>query len=55
MPRKPENDIMEAAKRKLDPKAVLNAVINDMHDDELEAALVDAGVAVYVQEGEQND
>lgn len=55
MPRKPDQTVLEAAKKKLDPKAILNATINEMHNDELEAALVEAGVAVYVQDGEEND
>ena len=50
MPRKPSKQVLEAAKKNLDPKNVLNAVINDMHDDELERRLVDAGLAKYVEE-----
>lgn len=52
MPRIPDENTINASKRKLDPKAVLNAVINDMHNDELEKALVEAGVARYVTEDE---
>ena len=56
MARVPDNKTLEAAKKKLDPKAVLNAVINDMHDPELEKRWVEAGVARYVEEGpEEND
>lgn len=51
MARVPDERIKEAAKKSLDPKAVLNAVINDMHNPELEKQLVDAGVARYVEEG----
>ena len=37
MPKKPDKRILEAAKKKLDPKDVLNAVVNDIPDlaDEL--------------------
>lgn len=55
MARVPDEKTLEAAKKKLDPKAVLNAVINDMHDPELEKQLVEAGVARYVEEGPKND
>ena len=53
MPRKPSKEVIEAANKHLDPKDVLNAVINDMHDSELERRLVDAGLARYVEEKEQ--
>ena len=49
MPRKPTQEVLDAAKQKLDPIAVLNATINEMNDPELEKALVDAGVARYVE------
>lgn len=55
MARVPDERIREAAKKNLDPKAVLNAVINDMHNPELEKQLVEAGVARYVEEGPKND
>lgn len=55
MARVPDEKTLEAAKKNLDPKAVLNAVINDMHDPELEKQLVEAGVARYVEEGPKND
>lgn len=54
MPRKPSQEVIDAANKNLDPKDVLNAVINDMHDPELERRLVDAGLARYV-EGDHND
>ena len=50
MPRKPSQEVIEAANKHLDPKDVLNAVINDMHDSELERRLVDAGLARYIEE-----
>lgn len=50
MPRKPSKQVLEAANKHLDPKDVLNATINDMHDPELEKRLVDAGLARYVEE-----
>lgn len=49
MPRKPSREVVEAAKRSLDPRDVLNAVINDMGNPELERQLVEAGVAKYVE------
>lgn len=52
MPRKPSAEVLEARNAKLDPKAVLEATINEMNDPELERKLVDAGVAVYATEGE---
>lgn len=52
MPRRPNDTVLNAAKRTLDPKAVLNATINDMHDKELEQRLVDAGLARYVEENQ---
>lgn len=55
MARVPDEKIREAAKKNLDPKAVLNAVINDMHDPELEKQLVEAGVARYVEEGPKDN
>lgn len=50
MPQMPSRETLEAGKRKMDPKDVLEAVINDMHDSELEDKLVAAGVAVKVDE-----
>lgn len=50
MPRKPSKEIIEAGNRTLDPVKTLTAVINDMHDKELEKQLVDAGYAVKVGE-----
>lgn len=50
MPRKPDAATLAAKDRKLDPVKVLEAIINDMNDPELEQRLVDAGVAVKVEE-----
>ncbi len=50
MPRRPSDNTLKAKDAKLDPVKVVEAVINDMHDDELERRLVDAGVAVYAKE-----
>lgn len=50
MPRKPDEKVLEAAKKNLDPVKVLTAVINDMHNPELEQRLVDAGLAKKVEE-----
>lgn len=50
MPRKPSKEVIEAASKHLDPRDVLNAVINDMNDHVLEKRLVDEGLARYVEE-----
>lgn len=50
MPRKPSKQVLEAASKHLNPQDVLNATINDMNDPELEKRLVDAGLARYVEE-----
>lgn len=50
MPQMPSKEVLEAGKARLDPKDVLEAVINDMKDSELEDKLVAAGVAVKVDE-----
>lgn len=48
MPTKPSKEVLEAKDKELKPKDILEAVINEMHDDELEQRLIDAGVAVKV-------
>ena len=50
MPQMPSREVLEAGKARLNPKDVLEAVINDMNDPELEDKLVAAGVAVKVEE-----
>ena len=50
MPRIPDKATLEAKNKKLDPVRVVEAIINDMHDPELEQRLIDAGVAVKVEE-----
>ncbi len=50
MPRKPDAATLAAKDKKLDPVKVLEAVINEMGDPELEQRLIDAGVAVKVEE-----
>lgn len=50
MPRKPDAATLAAKDKQLDPVKVLEAVINDMNDPELEQRLIDAGVAVKVEE-----
>ena len=52
MPRKPDESTINAKNAKLNPVSVLEAVLNEMHDDELERRLVETGVAVYAKEGE---
>ena len=48
MPKKPPTEVLEAKNKDLKPKDILEACINEMHDDELEQRLIDAGVAVKV-------
>lgn len=48
MPIKPDKEVLEAKDKDLRPKDILEAVINEMHDPELEQRLIDAGVAVKV-------
>ena len=50
MPRIPDAATLAAKDKKLDPVKVVEATINDMHDSELEQRLIDAGVAVRVEE-----
>lgn len=50
MPRKPSKEVLEAKDKALDPVKVLEAIINDMNDQALEERLVEAGVAVRVEE-----
>lgn len=53
MPKMPTQEEMDLHKIALDPVAVVNAIINDMHDRELEQSLVDAGVAVFVSDNKE--
>ena len=50
MPRKPSKEVLEAKDKKLEPVKVLEAIINDMSDPALEERLIEAGVAVKVEE-----
>ena len=51
MPRRPSEEERNAKNARLDPVTVLEATINDMHNEELERRLVESGVAVYAEEG----
>ena len=48
MPKKPEKNIIEASKKKLDPKAVLSAIVNET--PELRDALLQAGLVEEIKE-----
>lgn len=48
MPKKPDKLIIEASKKKLDPHAVLSAVINET--PELRDALLEAGLVEEIKE-----
>ena len=50
MPRKPDKLTLEAKDKTLDPVKTLEAVINDMRDLALEERLIEAGIAVRVEE-----
>lgn len=50
MPRKPNKDIIEAAKVKLKPVDVLTAVLNEPECSELRQALIDAGLVEEIKE-----
>ena len=50
MPRKPDEATLRAKDVKLDTVQVLEAIINTMNDPGLEQRLVDAGVAVKIEE-----
>lgn len=44
MPKKPEQQIIDAAKKNLDPKAVLAVVLNQPECAELKNALIENGL-----------
>lgn len=48
MPKKPDNFTIQASKKKLDPKAVLSAIINET--PELRDALLKAGLVEEIKE-----
>ena len=48
MPKKPDKMTIDASKKKLDPKAVLSAVINET--PELRDALLEAGLVEEIKE-----
>ena len=48
MPKKPDKSTIDASKKKLDPHAVLSAIINET--PELREALLNAGVVEEIKE-----
>jgi len=48
MPKKPDKMTIDASKKKLDPKAVLSAIINET--PELRDALLEAGLVEEIKE-----
>lgn len=50
MPRKPTQDIINAAKKKLNPVDVLTAVLNEPECAELRQSLIDAGLVKEIKE-----
>lgn len=49
MPYIPDYETINELADNLEPRELLTAIINDMKDDELEAELVEAGYARYVE------
>lgn len=50
MPKKPDKQIIEAARKNLDPKEVLTVVLNQPECSELRQALIDAGLIEEIKE-----
>lgn len=50
MPRKPSNEVINAAKVKLNPVDVLTAVLNEPECSDLKHALIDAGLVKEIKE-----
>lgn len=48
MPKKPEQNIINASKAKIDPRAVLSAIVNET--PELRDALLNAGLVEEIKE-----
>ncbi len=54
MPSKPSNEILQAKDIDLTTVDILTVTINEMNNPNLERELVDAGLAEYVNESEDN-
>ena len=50
MPKKPDKNIINAAKKNLDPIAALTVVLNQPECSELRKALVEAGLVEEIKE-----
>ena len=50
MPKKPDKDIIKAAKKNLDPIATLSVVLNQPECAELKKALIEAGLVEEIKE-----
>lgn len=50
MPKKPDKKTIEAAKKNLDPKAVLAAVLNEPECAELKQGLIERGLIQEIKE-----
>ncbi len=50
MPRKPSEEIIEAAKHNLNPVDVINAVLNEPECADLRQALIDANLVNEIKE-----
>jgi hypothetical protein len=50
MPKKPDKDIINAAKKNLDPIATLSVVLNQPECAELKKALIEAGLVEEIKE-----
>jgi hypothetical protein len=49
MPKKPTREVIEAAKKTLDPREVMQAIVNDPACAELRAGLIDAGLVEEIK------
>ena len=54
MPRKPNKEVIEAAKVNLNPVDVMTAVLNEPECSELRQALIDAGLVQEIKEEPYN-
>lgn len=54
MPRKPSKDVINAAKVNLDPRATLEAILNEPQCAEIRQALIDAGLVKEVPDSDND-
>lgn len=54
MPRKPSIEVINAAKANLDPRAALEAILNEPECAEIRRALIDAGLVAEVPDSDND-